>query len=70
MQSKQDCVCVCIINMTCSETAALTSKKTNMVHKLSNTDYEARQNFLQPHSATANSISECIHWSQHAEFLT
>jgi hypothetical protein len=41
-----------------------------MEHKLSNTDYEARQNFLQQYSATVNGISEYIHCSQHAEFLT
>ena len=41
-----------------------------MEYKLSNTDYEARQNFIHQYSATVNGISECIHCSQHAEFLT
>jgi predicted transcriptional regulator len=43
--------------------------KINVVHKLSNTDYEARQNFLQQYSATVNGISEYIHCLQHAEFF-
>lgn len=44
--------------------------KTNMVHKLSNTVYEARQNILRQYSATTKGISECVDYSQHTEFLT